>query len=321
MILVTGGTGFIGRVLVRQLGEAGHQVRLLIRPSPDAANLPRGVTLEVAVSSLLDRRGLEGAMVGVDTVYHLAGTERLGARANLLEVDIQGTQAVVEAAAQAGVSRILTVSHLGADRASAYPVLKAKAIAEAHIRHSSIPHTILRAAVVFGPGDGLTTGLALLAHAVPFVFLLPGSGDTLIQPLWVEDLATCLVWALENERTLGQTIEVGGPEYLTFRQVVETVLAEIKLDRTPIPMRQPYLRGLTVTLETVMARLPVSVFWLDYLATHRTCALDTLPRVFGLLPARLASRLDYLRRVDWGRELRRALFHRRKRQKRPSFGG
>ncbi len=78
MILVTGGTGFIGKALVRHLTEAGYPVRLLIRPSRHSPQLPQGVPVEVAVSSLTDRRGLRSAMVGVDVVYHLAGAERRG---------------------------------------------------------------------------------------------------------------------------------------------------------------------------------------------------------------------------------------------------
>ena len=129
MILVTGGTGFIGKSLIRNLVESGNVVRTLIRPSPRSPELPHGVPVEIAVSSLNDARSLRAAMVGVKVVYHLAGVERRGAYADLMAVDIQGTRLVTEAAADAGVERIFFLSHLGADRASAFPVLKAKAIA------------------------------------------------------------------------------------------------------------------------------------------------------------------------------------------------
>ena len=311
MILVTGGTGFIGQALVRQLAEAGHPVRVLIRASPRSPNLPRGLPVEVAVSALNDGRGLRAAMVGVDTVYHLAGGEWRGAYADLMEIDIRGTQYVVEAAVDAGVGRIFYVSHLGADRASAYPVFKAKAVAEEYIRRSGIDYTILRTAIIFGVNDGFTIGLAQILLVQPLFFLVPGDGQNLLQPLWVEDLATCLTWALDDERTRDQTLEVGGPEYMTFNQVVTLIMGVSGIRRRLVHVRPPYLRAMTVLLESLLPILPVSVYWLDYLAANRTCALDTIPRIFNLMPARLSQRLAYLQGQDWRRDLWKSVLRRR----------
>jgi len=310
MILVTGSTGFIGSTLVRKLVESGQEVRLLLRPSPQSPRLPMGLSVDVAVSSLNDERSLRAAMVGVDTVYHLAGVERQGAYADLMKVDIQGTQALARAAKDAGVERFFFMSHLGADRASAYPILKAKAIAEESIRRSGIGYTIIRSAVVYGADDGFTTALAGLIATVPMIYLIPGDGRTLIQPLWVDDLVTCLIWALDNETIINETIEIGGPEYLTFRQVLEMVMQAIDINRSLISTRPPYLRGLTVFLESVFPGLPVSVYWLDYLATNRTCTLDTIVRTFNLMPARMSQNLDYLKEQDWRQSLLKILFRR-----------
>jgi uncharacterized protein YbjT (DUF2867 family) len=310
MILITGGTGFIGKALIRHLVEGGYQVRSLIRPSLRSPNLPKGVPVEVAVSGLKDERGLRAAMVGVDTVYHLASAERLGNRGSLLDVDIQGTQAIVQVAVDAGVQRFFYLSHLGADRASAYPVFKAKAIAEEHIRRSGIDYTILRTAMVFGPNDGFTTGIASLLHTIPFVFFYPGEGDSLLQPLWIEDLVTCLAWAMEYDHTRGQLYEVGGPEYLPFKQIVETIAGVLQVKRSPVIIRPPYLRALTVFIDHTLRRLPVSVYWLDYLAANHTCSLDTLPHAFNLMPARFSQRLAYLKGRKWRMPLIKAFIKR-----------
>ena len=310
-ILVTGGTGFIGQALVRHLADAGHRVRLLLRASSQSPKLPRSVPVEVTVSGLDDERGLRAAMVGVDTVYHLAGTEWRGAYASLVDIDIQGTQNVVTAAIDARVKRFFFVSHLGADRASAYPVLKAKAIAEEFIRRSGIGYTIMRTAIVFGRNDGFTTGLAQLLSTLPRIFLVPGDGESLLQPLWVEDLATCLTWALDDERTLNQMYEIGGPEYLTFNQVIMMISEVLGIQRTIIHMRQPYLRAMTVFLENLLPSTPVSVYWLDYLATNRAGALDAIPRLFNLMPSRMSQRLAYLEDQNWRRDVLRSFFSRR----------
>lgn len=311
MFLITGGTGFIGRALLRQLSELEYPVRTLIRPSPRSPNLPRGVSTEVAVSSLADERSLRAAMVGVNTVFHLASGEWHGPSASLFEIDIRGTRAVIQAAGDAGVERIFFISHLGADRASAYPVLKSKAITEEFIRRSGLKYTILRSAIVYGPYDGLTTGIARIAAASPLAFLVPGDGSTVLQPLWIEDLVTCLIWSLDNTDTIDRTYEIGGPEYLNFRQIVDLVLGEAGIRRRVVRIGPPYMRLLTILLEATFPTLPVSVYWLDYLAANRTTALDTLPRSFNLMPSRFSQRLAYLRDVDWRSAMWKTLTNRR----------
>ncbi|GAB4522246.1 MAG: complex I NDUFA9 subunit family protein [Anaerolineales bacterium] len=304
MILVTGGTGFIGRALVRQLKAAGYEVRILIRPSAQSPAIPIGEPVNVALSTLDDRRGLLTAMSGVDTVCHLASAEWQGSYANLERIDIQGTSRVAEAAAQAGVRRIVYVSHLGADRASAFPVLKAKGIAEEHIRNSGIPYTILRSGILFGPGDAFTTGLGWLLFASPLAFLLPNEGNALLQPLAVEDLATAIVWLLQSAPEDSRTYEIGGNEYISLRQAASIVMDALGRRRPFVNVPLPVLRGLTVFLESLFPHLPVSAYWLDYFSANRTCSLDTLPRQFQLLPQRFSPPgLTYLRNVRWGRFL------------------
>jgi len=299
MILITGSTGFIGRVLVRQLFESGYPVRTLLRPSPRTPRLPKGVPVEVAVVGLGDVRGLRAALHEVDTVIHLAGSEHEGRNANLLETDIHGTRNLAQAAKAAGVKRFIYLSHIGADRASAYPVHKAKGIAEEHIRKSGVPHTVIRSSIVYGPEDHFTTNLASLIRHSLFFFPLLGDGQTRIQPLWVEDLVTCLLWAMENPETINQTYEIGGSEYFTLRQTLETIMGVIGKSRALVSIPQPLLRAIVVTMETFVARFPVSSFWIDYYAVHRTCPVDNLPRTFGLMPARFTYRLDYLIHKPW----------------------
>ncbi|MFN2281813.1 MAG: SDR family oxidoreductase [Anaerolineales bacterium] len=294
-ILLTGATGFIGKALTRHFSETDYQIRALIHPSSKSPDLPKGIPVEAFVSGLNDLRGLQAALVGVDIVYHLASEEALGARGDLLGTDIQGTRNMVQAAEEAGVERFIYLSHLGADRASAYPVMTAKAIAEDHIRKSGLDYTILRTGVVYGPQDRFTTSLSNLIRGIPLIFPLPDKGDTLLQPLWIEDLANILLWTLDNPKTKRELYEIGGPEQLSFREIISTLLNVMGLKRTLVSINTPLIRIATLFADYLSIDIPTDVFWLDYLATNRTCSLNTIPHIFNLLPSYFSKRLEYLR--------------------------
>ena len=299
MILVTGGPGFIGQRLIRRLVDEGHSVRTMIRPSAKTPRLPQGVAVEAAICSLTDTRGLREALIGVDSIFHLAGVDWAEPHDSFRASETDGTRNLLEAAQDARVSRLVYVSHLDADRAAAFPALKAKGIAEEFIRQSPLASTILRSSLVFGPDDHFTTGLAKLMAFSRRVFPLPANGESLLQPFWVEDLVSCLSWCLEDEDTIGQTIPVGGPEHLSLRQIAEQILLKAGLQRTLIAGRPAYLRILINMSRLFAPRLPVSTYWLDYLAADRICPLDSVPRVFHLLPARFSQKIEYLAGVDW----------------------
>jgi NADH dehydrogenase len=250
----------------------------------------------VAVSSFSDLRGLRAALSDVDTVFHLASSESQGRNATLYETDMKGTENLSMTAAETGVERFVFLSHIGAARASGYPVFKAKGVAEESIRKSRVPYTIIRSTIVYGEEDHFTRTLARLLRYAPFVFPIPATGRTVLQPIWVEDLVTCMLWALDNPQTLNQTYDVGGIEYLTLNEVLETIMEVTHTSRYLLTLSPVILRALTVTLESSIPNFPISSFWLDYLAVNRTCPVDSVSRNFSLMPARFVTRIDYLQR-------------------------
>jgi NADH dehydrogenase len=277
LVLVTGGTGFLGRAVIRKLSQSDYQVRTLMRPSRRSPELPAGIPVEAAISSLVDKRGVRAAMVGVKSVVHLAGAERGGLEAGLRAVDVEGTRALAEGA----------------------------------IRKSDLPYTIIRSSLVYGEGDRFTTSLAMLLGISPGIFPIPGDGKTAIQPVWVDDLATCVAWSLEEESMVGQTYDVGGPEFLTLRQVVEMVMQAAGSRRWLLNTSPLYLRGMTWAFQRILPNPPLTTFWFDYLASSRTASLDAMPTIFGLKPSMMIDQLRYLGERNWiaefmGRQIGRA---------------
>lgn len=294
MILITGGTGFIGHALINHLQKNGYSMRILVHPSVKSPNLPKGISLDVAVCSLNDERGLRAAMQGVNLIFHLASAGRLANPLALTAVDVEGTRAIVDAAMKMKIERLIFLSQVSADRNSHFAVFKAKALAENIIEKSSLNYTILRLTTIFGPGDHFTGMIVKMLKQNHLFTLMPGNGEITLQPLWIQDLLTCMMLTSQDKRTYRRTLSIGGGEYFSFRTILKIIMKKIGIRRLLLPFPPAYLRTINLWTNRHEQGAPYSDAWLDYLAADRTCALDTLPKFFGLLPARFERELKYL---------------------------
>ena len=294
MILVTGGTGFIGSRVVEQLIQSREEIRILLRPQRKTPNLPRKMALDIAVSSMEDERGLRAALRNVDTVFHFATAEHQGQDADLESVDVRGTQSLLNAAKEAEVKRILFLGRVGADKSSSYPVLRAKALAEDEVRKSGIPFCILRLTDVFGANDHFTLEIASAIRHAPLVLPYPGGGKAIVQPLWIEDLLSVMMLIQEIKRFNNGVYEIGGGEFFEFTRIARTVMQLINKKKLLFQVSPAYLRIINLWFKSYKGNFPLSTRWLDLLAIDRTCPLDSLPRNFSILPGRFQSHLEYL---------------------------
>ena len=305
LIAITGATGFIGRALVTRLVQSGAPVRCLLRPQARTPQLPRSFAVPVANADLESGHGLAAACAGARVVIHLAGNYARGTAASLMAADYRGTLQLLQAAQQAGVQRFVYLSHLGADRASAFQLLKIKGLAEEFIRQSGVPFTIVQSAPVFGTGDALPSMLAALLRLAPGVFVRPGPSDARWQPLWVQDLVHGLVAVCAERGFENRTIEIGGPEALTLNEVLAAIMAAIGVHRQIITAPLAYSRPAMRVWRTLWPQSPLAGCWLDLLAVNQACEINSMQRFFELRPARFSPNLGYLRGHSWLDDWRR----------------
>lgn len=291
MILVTGATGFIGRHLVQRLLDENRPVRILLPQSKQKQPLPWSNLPEVFTGSVLDDESLFRAASGAHVIYHLESAQWWGRPRNLERVELVGAQRLITAARSARVGRIITLSHIGASPSSAFTLIRTKGMVEEIIRASGLAYTILRSGVVYGPEDAFVNHIAMMLQINPFFFLMPGQGEVVLHPIYIDDLISALVQSLVRIDTVDLTVEIGGAEYLTFDDLLRTVMRVTGIYRLVLPFPPYAMRWTTGIYSRVLRRSLMTPQWLDLLATNRAARLGNLYQHFGIQPKRFEDTL------------------------------
>ncbi|MBI1776077.1 MAG: complex I NDUFA9 subunit family protein [Proteobacteria bacterium] len=239
VVTVFGGSGFIGRYVVRRLARAGARVNVVVRDVEAAKFLKTmGDVGQIALmrGSVTDSTLSRRAVVGSDSVINLVGILYQRGRRTFEAIHHQGAGNVAAASRAAGVQRLLQVSAIGADPGSAARYASSKAAGEAAVRSAFAEATIIRPSIVFGPEDAFFNRFAAMARMMPALPLI-GGGRTRFQPVYVDDIAHAIVAALDEPGTYGKTYELGGPRIYSFKELMELILAEIGRKRllAPVP--------------------------------------------------------------------------------------
>ena len=288
-IAVTGGTGFVGIHVVRALAAGGHDVVVIARGTrrPQVRDNVTFIRADITESA-----GLTDAFAGCDTVVHLPAVIREKGRQTFDRVNRVGSENVAAAASRAGVGHLVHQSANGADPDPAYPYLATKWAGEQATIGSGVPYTVLRPSLIFGAGDGFFTLIAKLIRFNPVV-PIPGDGSALFQPIAIDDVVRCMLVALEHGAS-NAVHPIGGPEHLTYEDIVLTVKRAIGVHRftahVPVPMMMP----LAFAMQTVLPKPPVTVDQLRMLSKHNIMRLDSVSSRFGFEPMRFADGADYL---------------------------
>jgi NADH dehydrogenase len=225
LVTVFGGSGFLGRNVVRALCKRDYRVRVAVRRPELAGYLqPSGKVGQVHVvqANLRYPASVEAAVRDSDVVINLVGILVEGGAQSFDAVQAKGAEAVARAAAAAG-SRMIHVSAIGADAESPSRYAKAKAAGEAAVLAAVPSATIFRPSVMFGPEDQFTNRFAALARMSPVLPVIGGA--TKMQPVYVGDVATAIADAVDGKAKAGATYELGGAEVLTMREIIEAIVA------------------------------------------------------------------------------------------------
>jgi NADH dehydrogenase len=298
-VLVTGPTGFLGRRVVQKLIEHNYQVRCLVR-TPGKERMFEQGSVDVYYGDIGNPDALAGACQGVDQVIHLVAVIRENGDATYDTVNRLGTEQVVEAAKSTGsVSQFILVSAVGAVDDPDLPYLRSKWQGEQAVINSGLTHTIIRPSLVFGPGDEFINSLAAVIRLFPVVPVIAG-GRNRMQAIWVDDLAHCIALSLSRHDLHGHTLELGGPDQLSYNQIVEIICRAMNRRRLKVHLPIWIMRINVALMEFFMSRPPINAEMLKMLRVRNVAELGMVEQTFGFRPQPMEGNIGFVNEITFG---------------------
>ncbi|MDX2112182.1 MAG: complex I NDUFA9 subunit family protein [Alphaproteobacteria bacterium] len=240
IITLIGGSGFLGRYVARRLAKAGYRLRIICRNPDAAAHLKTaGDVGQIALvaGNIARPETLKGKLDGSFAVINLVGVLFESGKQNFTALHAKGAETLALMAREAGAERFIQISSLGVDRAADSAYARTKLLGEKAVQAAFPAATILRPSVVFGAEDNFFNQFAQMASLAPALPLI-GGGKTRFQPVYVDDVAAAVEASLNDETTMGETYELGGPRVYSFREILEYILRTTDRRRylAPLPM-------------------------------------------------------------------------------------
>ncbi len=288
-VFLTGGTGFMGSEVLRQLVVAGHSVRALIREGSEDKLMSAG-NVEVYPGDVTDSSSLVGALDGCDAVIHLVGIIREfpGRGVTFKKIHVEGTGNMLEAAEEQGVQRFLHMSANGTREQGIAAYHRTKWQAEKLVCNSTLDWTIFRPSVIFGPGSEFVDMLAELIRRIPVVPVI-GDGQYRMQPVTVEQVAASFINALEMPETIGEIYHLGGGESYSYDEILDLTAQAMGRKRVaklhqPLFVIKPMIR-----LMQGSEHFPITSDQLTMLIEGNVCDIGDWVQAFGLEPVSYAE--------------------------------
>ena len=289
-VAVIGATGFVGSHLVPHLAQSGHRVIAISRQGRRNADWTDAVEARAAD---VTGSGLDDALAGADAAVHLVAIPRQTKGLTFNEINVRGTRRVVDAAERAGITRFVHLSAMGVIDNPKLGYLDSKWRGEQAVRSSSLDWVVLRPSLLFGKGDGFFSLVkTTLRYWSPGIVAIPGKGDARFQPLSVEDLAIAVEKSLTDAERGASVYELGGPDWVTYREIVNEVMRVTRMRRFKLPMPIPLISALTSVTDRILPIFPVSHDQISSLQRPNYTDRDAFEQTFGVKPRKLD--LSYL---------------------------
>jgi len=286
MILVAGGTGFVGGGIVRELARRGKPVAVLTRNAAKAATRFPHVQVEYREGDVREPASLAAALQGVEVVigcvqFPNSPIENRRRGHTFEEIDAVGTERLVEAAKAAGVQRYIYVSGAGAAADAKYHWFRAKWRAETAVRNSGITYVIFRPSWVYGPEDRSLNRFLTLSRFLPFVPIIGVGSSQRLQPVFIDDLGRAVAEAVDNRAADNRVFEIGGPEVLTMKEVIRTALEVLGRRRFLLPVPKALIRAQAALLQFLPGP-PLTPDAIDFITMDGLADSSELVETLGL---------------------------------------
>jgi len=279
MIIVTGGSGYVGSHIVKKLAESGQSVRVLVRSLEHSQKEARldGLDIEYFEGDVTLPATLTDALDGATAVVHTVAIAIEKDGRTYEEINAQGTVNILTAAKSAGIRRFINISQLGADSRLPYRFLASKGLAQEYVADSGLDWTAFRPSVIWGPEDEFANTFAKLVPLTPIIFPIVDK-KARFQPVWVEDVASAVAKCLFDPDTYHKEFELGGPEILSLEMIERRVISALGTKRLLIPFPRPILTAIVTLMEAILPAPPVTRSLLELLAVDNVPKQNAMTR-------------------------------------------
>ncbi len=283
-IFLTGGTGFVGRKILRNLIRKDYSLRCLVRDGSESKLPLKDPRLETVRGDIRNIETLTGKLEGADAVIHLVGIIREfpGQDVTFEKIHFQAAKNIIDVAAREGVKKFVMMSALGANLNAKTSYQTTKAQAEEYLKSSTIPFIIIRPSIIFGKEDQFVNTFAQMIRRTPFIPVI-GDGQYQLQPISVENVAEAFVKSVDSPTVVNQTFDAGGPDKLSFDTILDCIAEAMgkraRKMHVPVIMFRPM-----VTLMQKFPFFPITLDQMEMLLSGNICDEKKFFKMFQIKP-------------------------------------